>query len=74
MSAIGTTASVEANYDKFVAELTQLSRKYGVAVKSIGGVLIADDACEFHDVTYVADISSGDLYPEFPEFSELTDS
>ena len=74
MSAIRTSATVEANYDKFVAELTQLSRKYGVAIKSIGGVLIADAACEFHDVTYVADISSGDLYPEFPEFPEFTDS
>ena len=61
MSTIQTTAAAEANYDRFVTELTQLSRKYGVAIKSVGGVLIADEAHEFRDVTYIADISSGDL-------------
>jgi hypothetical protein len=66
MAAIVTTQQLEANYDKFIAELTQLSRKYGVAIQSVGGVILADNPGEFRDVTYVADITSGDLLPEFP--------
>ena len=31
MAAVVTTPQLEANYDKFIAELTQLTRKYGVA-------------------------------------------
>ena len=67
MAAITTTPSIEANYDKFITELTTLTRKYGVAIQSVGGVILADHASEFHSVTYVADISSGDLYPQFPD-------
>lgn len=63
MAAIHTNASTQANYDAFVAELTKLTRKYGVAIKSIGGVAIADDPSEFYDVTYEADITSSDIYP-----------
>ena len=66
MAAITTTPNVEVNYDQFVAELTALTRKYGVAIQSVGGVIIAGDDDEFANVTYVADISSGDLYPRFP--------
>lgn len=67
MAAITADPTVEANYDRFVAELTALTRKYGVAIQSVGGVILADHAGEFHDVTYVADISSGDLYPRFAD-------
>ena len=67
MAAIITNPTAEANYDQFVAELTALTRKYGVAIQSVGGVILADQAGEFRDVTYVADISSGDLYPRFPD-------
>jgi len=66
MAAINTRRSAEANYDKFVTELTALTRKYGVAIKSVGGVILANEASEFCDVSYVADISSGDMYPRFP--------
>ena len=66
MAAVVTTQQLEANYDKFIAELTQLTRKYGVAIQSVGGVTLADDPTEFRAVSYVADISSGDLLPEFP--------
>ncbi len=66
MAAVVTTQQLEANYDKFIAELTQLTRKYGVAIQSVGGVILADDPTEFRAVSYVADISSGDLLPEFP--------
>ena len=62
-----TTAPNATDYDQFIAELTQLTRKYGVAIQSVGGVILADAPGEFHDVTYRADISSGDLYPEFPD-------
>ena len=67
MAAIVTSQTIEANYDEFVAELTALTRRYGVAIQSVGGVILADQAGEFRDVTYVADISSGDLYPRFPD-------
>ena len=66
MAAVVTTSKLEANYDKFIAELTTLTRKYGVAIQSVGGIILADDPSEFRDVTYAADISSGDLFPEFP--------
>ena len=62
-----TTAPNATDYDQFIAELTQLTRKYGVAIQSVGGVILADTPGEFRDVTYRADISSGDLYPEFPD-------
>ena len=67
MAAVVTTPQLEANYDKFIAELTKLTRKYGVAIQSVGGVILADQAGEFRDVTYVADISSGDIYPRFSD-------
>jgi hypothetical protein len=59
--------ALDARYNRFVSELTMLTRVYGVAIKSIGGVILADHPNDFLEVTYVADISSGDLYPEFVE-------
>lgn len=67
MAAISTTPQLKANYDLFIAELTALTRRYGVAIQSVGGVILADAPGEFSQVSYVADISSGDLYPEFPD-------
>jgi len=67
VAAISTTPKLEANYDQFIAELTALTRKHGVAIQSVGGVILADAPGEFRNVTYRADISSGDLYPEFAE-------
>ena len=66
MAAVVTTPKIEANYNQFIAELTALTRKYGVAIQSIGGIYLADDPGEFNSVRYVADITSGDLLPEFP--------
>ncbi len=66
MAAVVNIPQLEANYNKFIAELTHLSRKYGVAIQSVGGVHLADDPGEFRNVRYVADITSGDLLPEFP--------
>jgi len=65
MAAITTTAQIENNYDRFIAELTALTRKYGVAIQSVGGVYLADEQGEFENLTYNADITSGDLYPNF---------
>ncbi len=62
-----TTAPNTTDYDQFIVALTALTRQYGVAIQSVGGVILADAPGEFHDVTYRADISSGDLYPEFPD-------
>lgn len=59
-----TDATQQPNYDQFVAELTELTRKYGVAIQSVGGVFLAQQAGAFSCVTYIADASSGDLYPD----------
>ena len=67
MAVAPTSPQLEANYDQFIAELTALTRKYGVAIQSVGGVILADAPDEFRSVTYRADISSGDLYPEFAD-------
>ena len=67
MAVAPTSPQLEANYDQFIAELTALTRKYGVAIQSVGGVILADAPGEFSHVSYVADISSGDLYPEFAD-------
>lgn len=67
MTARTPHARIEANYHQFIAELTALTRKYGVAIQSVGGVTVADRASEFANVTYIADISSGDLYPRFDD-------
>lgn len=67
MAVAHASQQPEAHYDQFVAELTALTRKYGVAIQSVGGVIIAEQDGEFRDVTYIADITSGDLYPQFPD-------
>jgi hypothetical protein len=36
-----------------------------VAIQSVGGVYLADEQGEFEKLTYNADITSGDLYPNF---------
>ena len=58
-------ANLKANYAKFLAELAALTRKYGVAVKSVGGVTLARYDGEFSSVSYVGDIDSGDVTPIF---------
>lgn len=53
------TDKEEKNFQKFRTELTKISKKYGVAIKSIGGVVIGEIA----DIEYSDDHTSGDLYP-----------
>ncbi len=67
MAATNTKTQTEQNYDSFIAELTALTRKYGVAIQSVGGVYLADERGEFDKLTYTADITSGDLYPNFSD-------
>jgi hypothetical protein len=61
---------IPANYDQFMRELTMLSRLYGVAIQSVGGVILASTQGEFTQMRYVSDISSGDIYPKFAEITD----
>lgn len=61
------TAEERARYDRFVAGLTALSREHGITLSAFGGVDIAWAANFCDDITYIADIDSGDLYPKWPE-------
>ena len=74
MAAINTTTQTENNYDRFIAELTALTRKYGVAIQSVGGVYLADERGEFDQLTYNADITSGDLRQTTPRLSSSSPS
>ena len=47
MAVAPTSPQLEANYDQFIAELTGLTRKYGVAIQSVGGVILADARTSF---------------------------
>ena len=48
-------------YEKFVEELEEISVKYGVSIKSIGGVTNWDDS-ELKSIEYTKDETSGDIY------------
>ena len=37
--ASDSNVQTEVNYDRFITELTALSRKYGVAIQSVGGLI-----------------------------------
>ena len=50
----------------FTKELAQLSKEYGVAIKSTGGVIIG----EIKEIEYSDDETSGDLYPRVIEWAE----
>ncbi|HSA05707.1 MAG TPA: hypothetical protein P5556_00850 [Candidatus Gastranaerophilales bacterium] len=60
------TDKEKRNFEKFRAELTRISQKYGVAIKSIGGLMVGDIA----DIEYNDDPESGDLYPEILMWQE----
>lgn len=51
--------SENGNFKKFAKELAVLSKKYGVVVKSVGGVQFGD----VDQVVYSDDNTSGDLLP-----------
>lgn len=60
------TDKEKRDFKKFRAELTRISLKYGVAVKSIGNLMIGEIA----DIEYSNDPESGDLYPEILMWAE----
>ncbi|MEI8390368.1 MAG: hypothetical protein WCG23_10855 [bacterium] len=60
------TDKEKRNFKKFRAELTRISQEYGVAVKSIGNLMIGEIA----DIEYNDDPESGDLYPEILMWAE----
>jgi hypothetical protein len=64
MATFKPTLTEQARYTAFVAELTRLSREYGIAISAFGGVYVAEFQHELRDLVYVADASSGDLYPK----------
>lgn len=59
------TASEIQNYTAFMRALTELSRKHGVVIQAVGGVYLCDPS-DVADLTYITDISSGDLLPHHP--------
>lgn len=67
--ALDTPCSANAltRYDHFIAELTALTRRYGIVVSSVGGVYLYESVDECLNVGYIADHSSGDLLPYWPE-------
>jgi hypothetical protein len=59
--------AMQVRYRRFVVDLTRISRRHGVAVKSVGGVTLAEQASEYAALVYVGDITSGDLLPLWGE-------
>ena len=60
------TNKEKRNFEKFRVELTRISKKYGVAVKSVGNLRIGEIA----DIEYSNDPESRDLYPEILMWAE----
>lgn len=60
------TEKEKRNFKLFRTELTKLSLKYGVAIKSIGNLMIG----EISDIKYSNDPESEDLYPEILMWAE----
>jgi hypothetical protein len=50
-------------YEEFCRELAELSKKYGIVIKSVGGVTCNTEGFEGYD----SDLDSGDLRPIFAE-------
>jgi len=51
----------QRRFTAFVQELTALSKKHGVAIRSTGGVYAFSDPKEAEGLVYTDDASSGDL-------------
>ncbi len=63
---ISLTEKEIKNFEKFRNELTRISKKYGIALKSIGGVMVGD----IKEIECSDDHTSGDLYPRVIEWDE----
>jgi hypothetical protein len=60
------TDKEKRNFKLFRAELTRISLQYGIAIKSIGNLMIGD----IQDIEYSNDPESGELYPEILRWTE----
>lgn len=59
--AYGST--VPQQYESFCNELEKLSRKYGIVIRAVGGVIHNTNGFQ----GYNPDLDSGDLMPEWSE-------
>ncbi len=66
MTMMDLTEKEIKNFEKFRADLTKISKKYGIAIQSIGGVMIGD----IKEIEYSDDPTSGDLYPRNLDWAE----
>ena len=55
------TEDTGRNFKLFTKELSELSQKYGVAIRSVGGIEIYDDPRDLQGIQYSSDWTSGDL-------------
>lgn len=69
--SIETTPKEERNYQGFITELEQISKKYGIGLSACGCFKYWDEK-GFEDIVYNRDSSSGDLIIEELMFSDGT--
>lgn len=69
--SIETTPKEERNYQGFITELEQISKKYGIGLSACGCFKYWDEN-GFKDIEYTKDSSSGDLRIEKLVFSDGT--
>lgn len=55
---------VETNFQAFIEALTQISRQYGIAVYASNALIVPHDPHICANLHYIADMNSGDIYPE----------
>jgi hypothetical protein len=60
----------QQRFAAFVKELTELSKKHGIVIKSTGGIYISNDPKEVEGLVYTDDASSCDLYYNLTETQE----
>jgi hypothetical protein len=54
-------------YEEFCHELAELSKKYGIVIKSVGGVSIYSQEVLKDFSGYTSDLESGDIEPIWEE-------
>lgn len=69
MVNMSNSAERQSRFEGFVSELEALGQKYGVVVRSVGGVAIFG-AGDIASVEYDRDSTSGDLIPLSVEIFE----
>lgn len=69
--SIETTNKEERNYQGFITELEQISKKYGIGLRACGCFDYWDEN-GFKDIIYKRDSSSGDLIIQELIFSDGT--